>query len=154
MYAEVVISPVSDSHQFIPLFFFIVAFREIAVENVDRAFGVVGELLGGLLGELAKLGGSSETELLTSTVRALEDARAALVEEAEALRLRAAGRDAEARARAEQASARYRGAVELPWISVMRGARSCASIARRLCGLRSMSIPTTRPRPISLRSEA
>ncbi|MOA68997.1 hypothetical protein D3C78_1969180 [compost metagenome] len=42
------------------------------------------------------------------------------------------------------------GAVELPSKSVMKGAISCDSIAARLWGRISMSMPITRPRPMAL----
>jgi len=41
------------------------------------------------------------------------------------------------------------GAEELPWISVMRAASGCASIAMRLCLRMSISTPMTRPWPIA-----
>jgi hypothetical protein len=89
--------------------------RRIAVARAGAGdVGGAARLVGGLLQELERLG-SAGTKLFSSTVRALEDARAALEEEAEALRLRSEGREADARARAERVAERYRSAIE-PWM--------------------------------------
>jgi len=85
-----------------------IVFQRAAAGDVAGAT----RLLGGLLEELGRLGGSAGTKLLTSKVRGLEDARAALEEEAAALRLRAAGRETEAREHAERAAVRWRNAAE------------------------------------------